>query len=233
MRLDDFERLIHRLVEEVPQEFLAGVAGVDVSRKTLPHPERQEVYTLGECVPVASEASGDAEIQCRVILYHGSFQALAASRKEFDWRREAWETLTHELRHHLEWRARVPDLEAFDWAAEQNFARGDNEAFDPLFHLSGERAGPDIYRLDDDYFLDVVVTTAPAVARFQWHGRGYDVVLPAKLTLPAFLSVNGVADPPPGELILVFRRRASWLDIFRHAVAEPFQAEATARAVGE
>ena len=233
MRLDDFERLIHRLLEEVSQEFLAGVAGVDVSRKTLPHPEREDVYTLGECVPVASEATGDAEIQCRVILYHGSFRALAEDRDEFDWRTEAWETLTHELRHHLEWRARVPDLEAFDWAAEQNFARADGEPFDPLFHLSAERAGTDIYRLDDDYFLDAVVASAPAVARFQWHGRGYEAALPADLTLPAFLSVTGVTDPPPGELMLVFRRRASWLDIFRHAVGEPFQAEMTARAVSE
>lgn len=232
MRLDDFERLIHRLCDEVPPEFLAGVAGVDVSPKTLPHPERAEVYTLGECIPVPAEALGEGEIQSRVVLYHGSFRALAAQRGDFHWREEAWETLTHELRHHLEWRARVPDLEAFDWAAEQNFARGDGERFDPLFHLSAERVADGIYRLDDDYFLDQVVADLPGAASFRWHGRGYRAAMPPGGRLPAFLTVEGVDDPPPGELILVLRRKARWRDIFRRMTAPPFQALVEARPEG-
>ena len=76
------------------------------------------------------------------------------STRDFDWRQEAWETLTHELRHHLEWRARAPDLEEFDWAAEQNFARQDGEPFDPLFYRSGEKVAEGVYRLDDDFFLE-------------------------------------------------------------------------------
>jgi hypothetical protein len=79
---------------------------------------------------------------------------LAKLDSEFDWRGEAWETLTHELRHHLEWRARAPDLEEFDWAAEQNFARQDGERFDPTFYRSGEKVAEGIYRLDDDFFLE-------------------------------------------------------------------------------
>jgi len=229
MRLDDFEALVQRLLTEVPPEFLVGVAGVDVSRKTLPHPDRAEVYTLGECIPVPAEAVGEGEIQSRVVLYHGSFRALAAGHEDFDWRREAWETLTHELRHHLEWRARVPDLEAFDWAAEQNFARGDGERFDPLFHLSAERAGEAVYRLDDDYFIDAIVAAPPASARFRWHGRAYQTALPSAMRLPAFLTVRGVADPPPGDLILVLRRKAGWLDIFRRPSGPPFQAEVLAQ----
>lgn len=232
MRLDDFERLVQRLLEEVPHEFLAGVAGVDVSPKTLPHPERAEVYTLGECIPVPAEALGDGEIQSRVVLYHGSFRALAAQRGDFHWREEAWETLTHELRHHLEWRARVPDLEAFDWAAEQNFARGDGERFDPLFHLSAERVADGIYRLDDDYFLDQVVEALPAAARFRWHGRAYTATLPADTRLPAFLRIEGVEDPPPGDLILVLRRRARWRDMFRRVTEPPFQAGIAAGPAG-
>ncbi len=228
MRLDDFERLVQRLLAEVPPEFLTGVAGVSVSPRTLPHPERAEIYTLGECIPVPAEQQGEGEIQSRVVLYHGSFRALAAQREDFHWREEAWETLTHELRHHLEWRARVPDLEAFDWAAEQNFARGDGEAFDPLFHLSAERVGGAAYRLDDDYFLDQVVTSLPGVARFRWHGRGFRATIPAGATLPAFLTVTGVADPPPGALVLVLRRKARWRDIFRRVTGPPFGAEIAA-----
>ena len=62
-------------------------------------------------------------LQSRVVLYHGSFAALARIGPGFDWREETWETLSHELRHHLEWRANVAVLEAYDWAAEQNFCR--------------------------------------------------------------------------------------------------------------
>jgi hypothetical protein len=76
MRLDDFERLVRRLEADVPEEFLDGVAGIEVSRACLPHPVHGEVYTLGECVPLPAEAEAAPGIQSRVVLYHGSFQAL-------------------------------------------------------------------------------------------------------------------------------------------------------------
>ena len=139
MRLDDFRDLVRRLAEELPSQFLDGIAEVTVSPRTVPHPERSGIYTLGECVPLPSGTDGSAEaVQSRIVLYHGSFAALAHLTPGFDWREEAWETLTHELRHHLEWRARAPDLEDLDWAVEQNFARHDGEDFDPGFFLQGE-----------------------------------------------------------------------------------------------
>lgn len=229
MRLTDFESLIHRLLTEVPPEFLVGVSGVEVSRATLPHPTRGEIWTLGECIPLpGTEEAGDEGIQSRVVLYHGSFLALARVQAGFDWRGEAWETLTHELRHHLEWRARAPDLEAFDWAAEQNFARSDGEPFDPLFHLSAERVVEGVYRLDEDFFLDRVVRSVPAEVDLEWHGRRYLVSVPPGLTLPAFLRIVGVSDSPPGELTLVLRRRGGLLALFRRR-QPPWSGEAPAR----
>ena len=131
MRRSDFEHMVRRMADEVPPQFLDGVAEITVSPRTVPHPERAEIFTLGECIPLPAAEGGSAEgVQSRIVVYHGSFQALAAITDGFDWRAEAWETLTHELRHHLEWRARAPDLEAFDWAVEQNFARQDGEPFD-------------------------------------------------------------------------------------------------------
>ena len=230
MRFGDFEALVQRLAAEVPPEFLDGVAGIEVLPKTLPHPERAEIYTLGECVPLPVEGGQDGELESRVVLYHGSFQALARLQPDFDWRGEAWETLTHELRHHLDWRARVPDLEAFDWAAEQNFARMEGAPFDPDFPLSAERAGEGVFRLDDDYFLDRPVQRLPAVVAFGWHGHGYAVDVPAGARLPAFLTVrDGVTDPPPGELVLVLRRPAGLLDLFRRR-EPPYLGEVVARA---
>ncbi len=229
MRYADFEALALRLWSEVPSEFLAGVAGLEISRKTLPHPLRADVYTLGECVPMPAEGEEPTGAgQSGVILYYGSFAALARDSEHFDWREETWETITHELRHHLEWRARAPDLEQFDWAAEQNFARSDGEPFDPGFYLHGEPVAGGIFRLDDDFFLDRPVETVPATVEFRWHGAHYTIPVPAGTTLPAFLIVAEIVEPPPGELVVVLRRERRLSDLFRRRVA-PVQVTAVAR----
>jgi Zincin-like metallopeptidase len=215
MRLSDFETMVGRLADEVPAEFLEGIAEIAVSPRAVPHPTREEIYTLGECIPLPAVDGAPEGIQSRVVLYHGSFLALALVAPGFDWRAEAWDTLTHELRHHLEWRARAPALEAYDEAAEHNFARQDGEPFDPLFFLSGEPAGPDRYRLDDDVFLDHMVEAVPAEARLLWHGRVYRVAVPQDARLPAFLSLEGIAEAPEGELVLVLRRRPGLRDLVR------------------
>ncbi len=152
MRLDDFRTMVERLKSEIPAPFQGGVVEIEVSPRTVPHPVRAEIYTLGECIPL-EWSGGGADLQSRIVLYHGSFQALA-QLGDFDWREEAWETLTHELRHHLEWQANVANLEAYDWAAEQNFARGDGAGFDPVFYRNGEELAPGIFKVDDDVFIE-------------------------------------------------------------------------------
>jgi hypothetical protein len=230
MRLSDFEAMVVRMAGEVPREFLDGVAEIVVSPRTLPHPDRPGIFTLGECIPLPVGADAGPEgIQSRIVLYHGSFAALAAVTPGFDWQDEAFETLTHELRHHLEWRARAPDLEDFDWAVEQNYARQDGETFDPAFYLSGAPVGDDAWRVEDDVFLDRIVSALPDAVSVRWGGREYLVPVPAEASLPAFLILEGVADPPAGELVLVVRRKPGMLALLRpvkryHAavrVAEP------------
>jgi len=216
MRLSDFELMIRRLSQEVPASFFEGVAEVTVSPRAMPHPTRAEIYTLGECIPLpASEGAGLHGVQSRIVLYHGSFAALARLHAGFDWRAEAWETLTHELRHHLEWRARAPDLEALDVAVEHNFARQDGERFDPGFYLDGETLADGVYRVDDDIFLERVVRQVPASVSFQWHGRSFRVEVPSQATLPAFLTIADIEEPPAGDLVLVLRRRPGLGDLWR------------------
>ena len=164
------------------------------------------------------------------MLYHGSFAALARLTPGFDWRDEAFETLTHELRHHLEWRARAPDLEEFDWAVEQNYARQDGEAFDPGV-LPGRRAvGDDAWRVEDDVFLDRIVREVPGAGS---GALGRPRVPTCRSRRGArcrpFSCSKGVADRPPGELVLVLRRKPGVLALLRPAktyhaavrVAEP------------
>jgi Zincin-like metallopeptidase len=223
MRLGDFEALVRRLSAEVPPAFFDGVAEVVVSPRSVPHPTRADIYTLGECIPLpAPEGAPARAIQSRIVLYHGSFVKLARLDPEFDWREEAWETLTHELRHHVEWRAHAPALEAYDRAAEENFARQEGERFDPAFYLDGDCPADGVYEIDGDFFLDRVLRAPPASLELDWHGAHYRASVPPGLTLPAFLTIEGLTEPPPGDVVLVLRRKARLTDLFRPA--EPFMA---------
>jgi hypothetical protein len=219
MTFADFRTMVENLAREVPPEFQDGIVAIEVSPKAVPDPVRGGVYTLGECVPLEWSGNG-ANLQSRIVLYHGSFAALArAHAGESEWRREAWDMLTHELRHHLEWRADVGALEAYDWAADQNFARGEGHPFDPAFYRSGERLAAGLYKVDDDVFIerddrDVGRGTG---ARFEvtWHGRRYRVPWPPGARPPLFLTLHGLLAPPAGDVVVVVPRRPSLFDLWR------------------
>jgi hypothetical protein len=215
MKYAAFETMIATMASELPPEYLDGIAGIEVSPKIVPHPVRSDIYTLGECIPLPAAGSDPEDIQSQVVLYHGSFQATAHQNPDFDWREEAWETLTHEIRHHLEWRARVADLEALDEAVEANYARQDGEPFDPGFYRDGEAVVPGVYRVEDDYFLERMVDRRPDRVELSWHGRQYRVEVPSDASLPAFLTLEQIEEPPPGELILVLGRKPGLKDLFR------------------
>src|SRR5262249_44378649 len=144
------------------------------------------------------------------------FQALARLG-DFDWREEAWETLTHELRHHLEWQANVAGLEAFDWAAEQNFARHDGEPFDPVFYRNGEEIAAGGFKVDDDVFIERERGGGSGtLLELTWHGRQYRVTAPDEGDrLWVFLTLEGVEEPPPGDAVVVFPGRPRLLDALR------------------
>ena len=223
MRRRDFEAMVAGMAADLPAEFRAGIADIAVTGKTVPHPLRAGVYTLGECVPHSFGAPGEggAELRSSVLLHYGSFAALAAEAPGFDWREEAWETLTHEVRHHLEWRADAAALEAFDDAAEANYARHDGEPFEPLFFQDGERLAPGVTKVEDDVFVD-----RPLARRawrrcggsgipVEWHGRTWRVTLPAQVPDVLFVTLLGLEPEPVGEVVLVVRRKPGLRDVWR------------------
>ncbi|MES2123961.1 MAG: metallopeptidase family protein [Gemmatimonadota bacterium] len=229
MTREAFEALVDRLTGTVPSEYFDGVREVVVSPRTLPHPLRAGIYTLGECIPLPLDDDSAEAIQSRIVLYYGSFHALAQHDSGFDWEEEAWETLSHELRHHVEWRARRDDLEALDRAAEQNYARHDGEPFDPGFYLDGDSPADGVYQVEDDWFLDRVVRQLSPTVDLVWHGTVYRAAIPADAHLPAYLLLLGVAQPPPGDLVLVLRRKPRLSDLFRRP--QLFQAAIPVRPV--
>ena len=222
MRIEDFRSLVDRLARDVPEEFRDGVVAIDVSPKALPHPVHPDVYTLGECVPLEWTGTG-TDLHSRVILYYGSFMSLARLEEPgaFDWREQAWETLTHELRHHLEWRANVDALAAYDWAAEENFKRQEGQPFDPTFYRSGEDFRDGVWKVEDDLFVVLADPHARGThIEIPWHGRAYTVVVPMAAP-PAYLFVilEGLLDPPPGDAVLVVKPTLTLRDLFRHRPA--------------
>ena len=224
MDFDAFERDSRRVFEEIPEHFRDGVDGLTVHRRALPHPRFEGVYTLGECVTESypSNWEGPETVRSVVLLYWGSFRALARLEPGFAWREQIWETLTHELRHHLESLADRDDLTGVDYAMEQSFLRNGGLNFDPGYYRHGNRIGPDIYAVEDEVYIEQRWKSedfdrAQGIS-FSWAGRSYETGHPVELGDFHFIQiVDGIAAPPYIEVVLV--RRSSWRETLRRGLA--------------
>src|SRR5690606_36082044 len=136
--------------EWIPERYKAGVDGLVVERDAKAHPSLPDVYTIGECVTedYLSDYGGPDTTRSVVVLYYGSFLRLSRLTAGRDSEGELWETLTHELQHHLESLAAEDALVAMAYAADENFKRREGESFDPLFFRSGEAQGGGCYRVE-------------------------------------------------------------------------------------
>lgn len=212
MDFETFTRAAHEAFEAIPKEFREGVDGLTIRPERVPHPAYPDIYTMGQCITEAypSDWHGPDTLRSVVVLFHGSFWALAAGQSDFDWEGELWETLTHELRHHLESLADEDDLEGVDYAMEEAFHRARGEEFDPYYYQSGLEVAPGLYQVEYDFFLeqtwrreDFQVATH---IHFAWHGREYTVPCPEALGDIHYLWIQGV-EVGVGTLQLVLLRK--------------------------
>jgi hypothetical protein len=104
MTFDEFKAALAEMVDEIPGEFLRELQGVHALPEVKLEPDFHEVYRLGEYLDPGPEnfLGGGEGLGRHVALYHGSFARIAEEDPSFDWEDELWETLTHELRHHVE-----------------------------------------------------------------------------------------------------------------------------------
>lgn len=118
MDIDRFTALADRLMERVPEPILEGLnGGVTIRRRAMRDPDDpNDVYIMGEY-------RTDHVLGCYVVLYYGSFQALLDGEPDEVWEQEIWETIRHELRHHVEERAGVADLDVEDEVEKEQFRR--------------------------------------------------------------------------------------------------------------
>lgn len=238
MRFDEFEELAWRFWEEIPGTYKSGVDGLVIERDALPHPTLPDIYTLGECATETypSDFGGPDTIRSYVFLYYGSFWRLSRLDPDFDWEDELWETLTHELQHHLESLADEDALIAMDYAADENFKRFEGEPFDPYFYRSGERVDEGVWRVERDIFLERRYRDGSEPEReveIVWHGDRYRVERPATLGDVCFIRIEeGLDTGAGGEVTLVLTRDrglgAALLGLFGGAPPRVIEAEARA-----
>ncbi|ADI13845.1 metallopeptidase family protein [Truepera radiovictrix] len=125
MTFEAFQRTLAEMVDEIPQEFLRGLQGVHALPDARLEEGFDEVYRLGEYLdPGPDDFLGAGEgLGRHVALYYGSFARLAEDDPDFDWEAELWETLTHELRHHVESLAGDASLIEEDRRRDEGFRR--------------------------------------------------------------------------------------------------------------
>jgi hypothetical protein len=201
------------MLAEIPEDYQAGIDAVMVEDDLVTYPALPGLLTMGECITEEwPDGLAGTETRSKVVLYHGSFQALAEADPAFDWKGEMWETLLHELLHHREASANEAGLELFDRAVEQDYLRRSGRPFDASFYRALPRDSDGVTRIESEIFVEVVVPTKATEAVFRWRDESYSVAIPAEGD-PLFISVQNLAG---GRLwVVVWRERGWWA---RHVV---------------
>ncbi|MCL6450603.1 MAG: metallopeptidase family protein [Acetobacteraceae bacterium] len=103
--IDQFTALGDRLVDRIPPQFLRELnGGIIVSGRVRRQPDAPPgVYTL-------AEYRVEPGLGRFIVLYYGSFRRALEGRPRREVEEELWETLLHEVRHHLESLAGVDEL---------------------------------------------------------------------------------------------------------------------------
>lgn len=104
MTYEAFAELADHLWEEIPHSYKRGLHAMHVLEPIKRDPEEPGLVRLGEYLSAGypSVLGGFEGIGRHISLYYGSFAYIARGDPSFDWEGEVWETLLHELRHHLE-----------------------------------------------------------------------------------------------------------------------------------
>jgi len=220
MDYESFEARAHELWEEIPAAFREGIDGIVVREEAEAHPQYPELYTMGMCFtePYPSGYSGPETTRSYLALYWGSFREVAAGDAAFDWEGELWETITHELRHHLEALADDDTLGGVDYAMEEGFKRGEGEPFDPWYWQSGIPLAPGLFQVEGDLYLESrwreEAFLGAETLEFEWGGSRWSIPRPEELGDLHWVWIHGVP-LDGGTLQLVLVRERSFLERLR------------------
>ena len=109
LSIEEFETLANELYDEIPPALLKGLNGGIVIEEDAcqDDPDLPDVYVLGHYVE-------DPYLGCYIVLYYGSFAAILGDEPPEVWEEELWETMIHEVRHHVEAMAGESELDIED-----------------------------------------------------------------------------------------------------------------------
>lgn len=242
MTFEEFESEAHRMWGEIPPEYKEGIDALVVKPEAERHPEHDDYFTMGMCFtePYPSDFGGPETTRSILAIFHGSFEKVASDDPNFPWRDELWETITHELRHHLEFLADDDELEGVDYALEESYKRGRDLAFDPWYFQRGLPLAPGVTRVEYDVYVEQRWEEEDflrvATLEFEWDGRLWSLPRPDALGDLHFVWVDGV-DAGGGSLQLVLVRAVPFWErvrrIWRREAIRLLESEGMAEVIGE
>jgi hypothetical protein len=99
-----FRATVEAMLDDIPDAFLQELQGVHALREAKAEEGYRDVWRMGEYLDPGPDdfLGGSDGLGRHVALYWGSFRKIAKGDPDFDWEEEIWETLTHELQHHVE-----------------------------------------------------------------------------------------------------------------------------------
>jgi hypothetical protein len=158
-----------------------------------------------------------------VVLYYGSFKNLARKDRDFDWKAEIYETVEHEIRHHLESLADEDELGGVDYALDEDFKRDEGLDWDPWYYQKGSPGGPGVFLVEDRVFIEQPWSASDfgraEDVHFSWRDREYRIARPEELGDVHYVLLHGVEEAPPVLELVLVRRRSWWEDVKRLAGA--------------
>lgn len=119
MTFPEFQNRLQEMLELIPEKFLTKLQGVHCFLEIKNSPEQRGLVRMGEYLDPGFEPfmAGGVHIGRHINIYYGSFVAVAQHNPHFDWEAQLWETLTHELQHHLE--SQANDQSLIEWDRQQ------------------------------------------------------------------------------------------------------------------
>jgi hypothetical protein len=119
MNYEQFENRLQEMLEIIPEQYMKNLQGVHCFEERKGDPHERGLVRMGEYLDPGFESFMDSRIHIgrHINIYYGSFQAVAQYNPHFDWDDQLWETLTHELQHHLE--SQANDQTLIEWDRQQ------------------------------------------------------------------------------------------------------------------
>ncbi|MFN3265673.1 MAG: metallopeptidase family protein [Deinococcales bacterium] len=115
----EFQQRLQEMIEIIPERFMKNLQGIHCFPEIKHSPEQRGLVRMGEYLDPGFESfmAAGVHIGRHINIYYGSFVAVARYNPDFDWEEQLWETLTHELQHHLE--SQANDQSLIEWDKQQ------------------------------------------------------------------------------------------------------------------